>query len=132
MKLTAIQAELTALTATLGSTSDDVKVLKTAVRANSDNAKDHSQTLHAMEAKLADLEDHNRQCNIQVISLPEGVEGSNAAQYLTRSLPKWFPTLDGCNIEIMRAHQIYSDNASYRGANRTLTFNTQRSVKLSC
>lgn len=49
MKLTAIQAELTALTVTLGSTKEDVNVLKTTVKANSDILEDHSQTLHAME-----------------------------------------------------------------------------------
>ena len=88
--------------------------------------EEHRQTLHAVEAKLADLEDRNRRCNIRVIGLPERVKGSNATQYLTRSLPKWFPTLDGCNIEIMRAHRIYRDNGSYRGANHTLIFNTQQ------
>lgn len=79
-----------------------------------------------MEAKLADLEDRNRRCNIRIISLPEGIEGSNAAQYLSHSFLKWFPTLDGHNIEILRAYLIYSDSASNRGANRTLIFNTLR------
>lgn len=126
VKLTAIQTELATLSATLSTTRSEVKALETAVEANCDTLKDHSHTLRAMEAKLADLEDRNRRCNIRVIGLPERAEGSNATQFLSRSLPEWFPTLRGLQIEIMRAHRIYSDNASNRGANRTLIFNTLR------
>lgn len=58
-----------------------------------------------MELKLANMEDRWRRCNIHVTGLDEGLEGSNAAQFLSHSLPKWFPTLDGTQIEIMNARK---------------------------
>jgi len=51
-----------------------------------------------MELKLADMEDRNRRCNIHVTGLGEGLEGSNATQFLSNSLPKWFPTLGDIQI----------------------------------
>ena len=125
-KLSAIQTELASLTAGLGTIRSDLKTLKTTVVSNSGTLNSHDQALQAMELKLADMEDRNRSCNIRVIGLAEGLEGSNAAQFLKHSLPKWFPTLGDIQIEIMRAHRIYNDNARNRGANRTLIFNVLR------
>lgn len=125
-KLSAIQAELATLTAGLGAIKSDVNSLKTTIESNSSTLLSHDQTLHAMELKLADMEDRNRRCNIRVTGLEEGLEGSSATQFLARSLPKWFPILDGRQIEIMRAHRIYNDNARNRGVSRTLIFNVLR------
>lgn len=77
-----------------------------------------------IELKLADMEDRSRRCNIHVIGLKDGLEGSNAIQYLTRSLPEWFPTFAEVYIEIMRAHRFYSDDKW--GANHILIFNVPR------
>ena len=57
----------------------------------------------------------------------EGLEGSNAIQYLSRSLPERFPKLADVQIEIMRAHRIYSDGPKKNSTtNRTLIFNALR------
>lgn len=124
-KLSAIHAELASLTASLGSIKSDVEQLKTSVQTNSSALDSHGQSLRDMDLKLADMEDRNRRRNIRIIGLEEGLEGSNAIQYLMHSLPKWFPTLSDTQIEIMRAHRIYSDTRT-RGANRTLIFNVLR------
>lgn len=126
VKLSAIQTELSALTTALNAIKSDVGSLKTAVGSNSSTLSKHDQALQAMEFKLADMEDRSRRCNIRVIGLDEGLEGSNATQFISHSLSKWFPTLDDTQIEIMNASRIYSDNARNRGANRTLIFNVLR------
>lgn len=124
-KLSAIHAELATLTASLGSIKSDVEKLQTTVQSNSSTLSSHGQSLQDVEFKLADMEYRNRRCNVRVVGLAEGLEGSNAVQYLTHSLPKWFPALSGIQIEIMRAHRIYSDSRNW-GANRTLIFNVLR------
>ena len=125
-KLSAIHAELATLATGLGAIRSDVDALKTTVRSNSATLKKHDQALQAMKLKLANMEDRNRRCNIRITGLEEGIEGSNATQFLSRCLPKWFPTLGYIQIEIQRAHRIYNDNARNRGANRTLIFNVLR------
>uniref|UniRef100_A0A3B4V1X0 L1 transposable element RRM domain-containing protein n=1 Tax=Seriola dumerili TaxID=41447 RepID=A0A3B4V1X0_SERDU len=85
----------------------------------------HETVLHTLELKLADMEDRNRRCNIRIIGLKEGAEGSNSVQYLNRALPEWFPSLQTAQPEIMRAHRIY-DGRSARDRPRTLIFNVLR------
>lgn len=126
VKLTAIQTELTTLAASLIAIKSDVESLKTAVKSNSHKLNEHSKALQAMEFKLADMEDRSRRCNVRVTGLDEGIEGSNATQFLLHSLPKWFPTLDVAQIEIVSAHRIYNANGRNRGTNRTLIFNVLR------
>ena len=103
-KLTAIHAQLTSLTASLGSIGSDVDNLKTTVESNSSVLDSHGNVFQELEVKLADMEDRNQRCNIHVIGLKEGLEGSNAIQYLSRSLSNWFPQLADAQIDIMRAH----------------------------
>lgn len=108
VKLSAIQSELTMLTTTLTAIRSNVDSLKTTVRSTSSTLNKHGQALQAMELKLADMKDRNRRCNIRVTGLDEGLEGSNAIQFLSHSLSKWFPTLNNTQNEIMRAHRIYN------------------------
>jgi len=122
-KLSAIQAELATLAAGLGTIRSDLNTLKIPIISNSSTLNRHDQALQTMDLKLANMEDRNRRCNIRVTDLEEGLEGSNATQFLSHSLPKCFPTLCDIQIEIMRAHRIYNDNAPKQGANRTLIFN---------
>lgn len=80
-----------------------------------------------METRLADLEDGNRSCNICIVWLKVGLEGSSAIQYLTRSLPKLLPDLADVQIDIMRAHQVYSSRPENNNtATCTLIFNVLR------
>lgn len=69
------------------------------------------------------MEDRNRKCNIHISGLEEGLKGCDAIQFLAHSISKWFRMLWDLKIEIMRAHQIYNDNACKEGANRTLIVN---------
>lgn len=81
--------------------------------------------LDQLQLKRADMEDRNRRCNLRIVGLAEGVEGSNAVQFLTNALPEWFPTLGDLNGEIMRAHRIYNDDKNRTGP-RTMIFNVLR------
>lgn len=126
-KLTAIHGDLASLTASLGSIKSDVDTIKTTVESNSCTLDNHNRTLQDMEMKLADMEDRSRRCNIRVIGLKEGLEGPNAIQYLSHSLPIWFPKLADVKVEVMRAHRIYSESSKKNAnSNRTLIFNVLR------
>lgn len=126
-KLTAIHGQLASLTASLGSIRSEVDTIKTTVESNSCTLDNHNRTLQDMEMKLADMEDRSRRCNIRIIGLKEGVEGSNAIQYLSHSLPIWFTKLADVQVEIMRAHRIYSESSKKNvNTNRTLIFNVLR------
>ncbi|KAJ7983695.1 hypothetical protein DPEC_G00373910 [Dallia pectoralis] len=105
----------------------DVNDLRGAVEGKSSTLDSHDHTLQEIEGRLADMEDRNRRCNVRVVGVKEGLEGSNAIQYLSRSLPKWFPSLAGVQIEIMRVHRIYSDGPRRNTTtSRTLIFNVLR------
>lgn len=128
-KLTAIHAQLASLTASLGSIRSEVDSLKTTVENNSSVLDSHGHAFEKLEMKLADMEDRNQRCNICVIGLKEGLEGSNVIQYLSRSLPNWFSQLADVQISIMKAHRIYSDRPEPKTnvtTNRTLIFNVFR------
>ena len=121
-KLSAIHAELALLTASISTVKSDVDKLKCKVENNCSAIDGHDQAFGELELKMADMEDSR--CNIRVIGLKERLEGSNAIQYLTHSLPKWFPALADVPVEVMSAHRIYSD--AKQGDNRTLIFNVLR------
>ena len=123
-KLSAIHAELASLTASISTVKSDVDKLKCKVENNCSTLDGHYQAFGELELKMADLEDRSRRCNIRVIGLKERLEGFNAIQYLTHSLPKWFPALADVPVEVMSAHRIYSD--AKQGDNRTLIFNVLR------
>uniref|UniRef100_A0A3P8UEM9 L1 transposable element RRM domain-containing protein n=1 Tax=Amphiprion percula TaxID=161767 RepID=A0A3P8UEM9_AMPPE len=118
-KLDAIQAELVSLSGGMTLLKSDFSTLQGTVDDNSKAVAEHDAAIKAQ----ADMEDRTRRCNIRVIGLKEGVEGPNVVQYLTRSLPKWFPSLRSEPVEIMRAHRIYMGRAA-RDRPRTLIFNT--------
>lgn len=80
----------------------DISALKSTVKENLWADAKHEKALHALELKLADMEDRNRRCNVRIIGLKEGVEGSNGVQYLNRTLPEWFSSLQNGQPEIMR------------------------------
>lgn len=105
-KLTSIHAQLASLTASLCAIRSDLDTLKTAVENNSNTPSGYGQTFEEQRVKLADMGDRNRRFNICIIGLKEGMEGSNAIQFLSCSLPLWFPKLSDVQIEIMRVPQI--------------------------
>ncbi|MGH0125876.1 UNVERIFIED_CONTAM: hypothetical protein FKN15_021763 [Acipenser sinensis] len=64
--------------------------------------------------------------NLRLVGLKEGAEGTDAIDFLTKSIPLWLPNLSNRNIEIMRAHRIYNDRSKASDRPRTLIFNLLR------
>lgn len=54
------------------------------------------------------------------MGVAEGSEGSNAVQYITSNISKWFPELSEDRIEIMRAHRIPLPRNANTNSPRTL------------
>lgn len=76
------------------------------------------KTCSRMEANIAELEDWSHRDNIHIINPPEKIESSDALGFVSSSLPKWFPTLSGEKMELMRAHHIGPERTT--GGSRTL------------
>lgn len=101
----------------------DIKsFLKKEAAGNAGAVEVLEKRLGAMEAKLADLEDRSRCCNVCFVGLKEGAEGTQAAKYLEKSLRDWFPSLNAGKVEVMQAHRIY-DGRMTRYKPRTMIFN---------
>lgn len=124
-KLRAIQTDLLALSESIGTVNVEMGKIRLNVENNSERLVSQEAVLETMKLKLADMEDRIRRCNVRITGLPEGLKGSNAVQFLTNSLPKWFSTLGNLQGEIMHAHRVYSDNKKKTGP-RTLIFNVLR------
>lgn len=117
-----IRADFTSQKKEVGEIRKEVSVMRADVGANSSKLAEHDTELEAMRAKLADVEDRSRRCNVRINGLPEGLEGSNAIQFLTQKLPEWFPSLSNLQGEIMRAHRIYNRTGATNVRSRTLIF----------
>lgn len=91
-KLCAIQTHLVTLSDSIGTINAEMGKIRSDVKGNSKLLATQEATLQQMQLKLADMEDRSRRCNIRITGLTEGLEGSSAVQYLTQSLPKWFPS----------------------------------------
>ncbi|KAK1889329.1 LINE-1 type transposase domain containing protein 1 [Dissostichus eleginoides] len=111
-KLNVMQSELATLSGIISMLKTEISTLKCSVEDNSKEVAVHTTALRALDLKIADMEDRSSWCNIRVIGLKEGTEGSNAMQYLTQSLPKWLPSLPTEQLEIMRAHRLNSGRAN--------------------
>lgn len=120
-EVSGIRADFTSQKKEIGKIRNEISVLQTNVGANTNKLAEHDNDLEAVRVKLADMEDRSRRCNVRINGLPEGTEGSNAIQFLTQNLPKWFPSLSDLQGEIMRAHRIYGTGATNVRA-RTLIF----------
>lgn len=104
----------------------ELEKLRSHVKSNRGKLASQEFALEMMQRKMAEMEDWSWCCNVRVIELPEGIQGSNAIQFLTSSLPKWFPSLSAMDGEIMRAQRVYSDDRKKSNGPRTLIFNTLR------
>lgn len=125
-KLDTIQMELVTLRESIGTVNKDIGKLRSKVTENKAVLSRHESVLEQLERKLAEMEDRSRRCNVRIVGLVEGAEGSNAVHFLTQSLPKWFPSLKDCPLEIMRAHRIRPRDEANRQGPRTLIFNVLR------
>ncbi len=74
---------------------------------------------------MTDMEDKSKRNNVQLVGLPEGMEGSDVAGFLRINLCKWIPSLKDHNIEIDQAHRVY-DGRKNSDRPRTLIFRVLR------
>ncbi|MGH0132127.1 UNVERIFIED_CONTAM: hypothetical protein FKN15_048766 [Acipenser sinensis] len=89
----------------------DMSLVNSSVDANTKAIFLSNSRVDRIEAKMEELEDRNWHNNLHLVDLDEGSEGENAIDFLTKALPRWFPSLMGKSIEIMRAHRIYTDKS---------------------
>ncbi len=110
-----LREELEAIATAAKQTRDRVDSVQAAAREDRRTVTDLRNQLERLTEKMTDIEDRN---NVRLVGLPEGMEGSNAAGFLTVNLSKWIPSLRGCDIEIDRAHRVYDGG---RGTLRALS-----------
>ena len=87
-KLSKIQQDLGTLRGNVGAVKGEIGKVRSDVQRNANVLANHESLLEELQCKLAALEDRNRRCNLRIVGLAEGVEGSNAVEYLTRALPR--------------------------------------------
>lgn len=78
-KLGSIQADLLSLNENIGSVNLELEKIRSDVEGNRGKLAVQETALE-LQRKLADMEDRSRCCNVRVIGLPEGAEGSNLDQ----------------------------------------------------
>lgn len=93
----------------------ELATLKNNVKKDSSVHSIMREKLLNFELKIADLEDRNRRCNVQVYGLPENTEKGTPVQFLECMIPVWFPALKHLKPEIERAHRIYSGGPPHEG-----------------
>ncbi len=87
---------------------------------------DHDRRVAALEQQVVDLQDRNRHSNLCLVGLPEGSEKDDPMGFLKRSLPTWLPSLAGKEVEVERAHRVYTRFSSDHAKPRVFIFNLLR------
>lgn len=105
--------------------SNNFDNIQTAVRKVKQDSATVKLAVDMLQDKMARLEDKSRQCNIRLVGLKEGEEGSDAVGFKQTQLPLWIPSLKDRPIEIERAHRIYAGDSNRKGP-RTLIFKLLR------
>ncbi|RXN24319.1 LINE-1 type transposase domain-containing 1 [Labeo rohita] len=82
--------------------------------------------MDALEQQVTDLQDRSRRSNLRLLGLPEGAEKDDPIGFLKRSLPTWIPSLAGKDIEIERAHRVYSRASTDHSKPRVFLFKLLR------
>lgn len=107
-ELAAMRAEFTAHMTALQSLCSKVDFLTGEQREQKKVVNEHTRRLDGLEQQVTDLQDRSRRSNLRLLGLPEGAEKDDPVGFLKRSLPTWIPSLAGKEIEIERAHRVYS------------------------
>ncbi len=102
-----LREELEAIATAAKQTCDRVDSVHAAAREDRRTVTDLRNQLERLTEKMTDIEDRSRRNNVRLVGLPEVVEGSDVAGFLSVNLSKWIPSLKGRNIEIDRAHRVY-------------------------
>ncbi len=117
-----LREEFEAMAAAAKQTRDRVDSVQATTREDRNAVTDLRNQLERLTEKMTDMEDKSRRNNIRLVGLPEGMEGSDVADFLRINLSKWIPSLKGRNIEIDRAHRVYDGS----DRPRTLIFRVLR------
>lgn len=105
--------------------SNNFDNIQTAVRKVKHDSAEVKLIVDALQDKMARLENKSHQCNIRLVCLNEGEEGSDPLGFVQTQLPLWIPSLKNRSIEIDRAHRIYTGDSNRKGL-RTLIFKLLR------
>lgn len=68
--------------------------------------------LDRVEDEEARQQDRARRNNLHLAGLKEGAEGDDPVGFLRKMIPQWLPSLEGSNIEVMRAHRLPPNKSS--------------------
>ncbi len=113
-----LREEFEAIATETKQTRDRVDSVQAAAREDKTTVTDLKDQLEQITGKMTDMEDRCRRNNARLVGLPEGMEGPDAAGFLSANLSKWIPSLRGRDIEIDRAHCVYDGG---RGSDRPRT-----------
>ncbi|CAL1593371.1 unnamed protein product [Knipowitschia caucasica] len=70
------------------------------------------EEIKKLRENLTEQEDRARRNNVRLVNLPTGAEGGDPRGYIQKMLPTWIPSLRGSQVEIDRAHRIYSNSTT--------------------
>ncbi|ROL42273.1 LINE-1 type transposase domain-containing protein 1 [Anabarilius grahami] len=107
-ELTAMQNEFACHMSVVQSLCSKLDLLTGEMREQKKVVADHDRRVAALEQQVVDLQDRNRRSNLRLVGLPEGSEKDDPMGFLKRSLPTWLPSLEGKEIEVERAHHVYT------------------------
>ncbi len=81
---------------------EDIEEIKKSIGTVQDSVLEMQAT---MDSKLDDLSNRSRRNNITLLKIPEGIEGRNIYEYISREIIGTFLELDPARYEIERAHR---------------------------
>ncbi len=90
-------------------TQAEVRISAVEDTASRDNAdlNEMKKKLDMALEKIDDLENKSRRCNIRIVGLPEGEEGSNPVSFLRTCLPNLLNTeFKNHQVKIERVHRV--------------------------
>lgn len=125
-ELSAIRNEFASHMSVVQSLCSKMDLLTGEMREQKKVVADHDRRVAALEQQVVDLQDRNRRCNLRLVGLPEGSEKDDPLGFLKRSLPAWLPSLAGKEIEVERAHRVYTRLSSDRAKPRVFIFKLLR------
>ncbi len=86
-----------------------ISVVEDTVSRDNVDLYEMKKKLDAALEKIDDLENRSRRCNIRIIGLPEGEEGTNPVSFLRTWLPNLLNTeFKNHQVKIERAHRVSS------------------------
>ncbi|KAL1282855.1 hypothetical protein QQF64_001658 [Cirrhinus molitorella] len=125
-ELTVMRNEFASHMSVVQSLCSKLDLLTGEMREQKKVVADHDRRVTALEQQVVDLQDRSRRSNLRLIGLPEGAEKDDPVGFLKRSLPTWLPSLAGKEIEVERAHRVYTRMSSDRAKPRVFLFKLLR------